>query len=173
MMDTETRLIRETRAAQDLLLGIRSLVGDDEEAVADAVEGETNLFDAIQQAVSAMDECDILLSGIKQKKEELSNRERQTKARADRIIGFIEQALVMMDLKDPLRLPTMTLSLKKVPQSVVISDETKIPSSYWKQKPRPDPVLDTKAILEDLKAKKPIPGAELDNGGISLAIRRK
>jgi hypothetical protein len=171
-INDEARLHRETEAAKELLRNISNVIGDDDEAKADAVEGETNLFEAIEAAVSCLDECDILLSGIKQKQNELSSRQAATIARADRIRSSIEQALMVLDRGEPLRLPTMTLSLRKVPQSLVITDEAAIPSDYWKQKPAPAPTLDKKALIADLKEKKQIKGVELDNGGQTLAIRR-
>ena len=171
-MTDVARLHRETEAAKDLLSSIADFIGDDADAKLDAIEGETSLFEAIEKAVAYLDECDILLTGIKHKQQELSAREAATKARSERIRSHIEQAFMALDICEPLRLPTMTLSLRKVPQGLVITDEASIPAEFWKEPPKPAPELDKKALIEALKSKQSVKGAELDNGGKTLAIRR-
>ena len=170
------QLQRETEAAKQLLANIRTIIGDDEEAVSDAVEGETDLMEAIDRAVAQMDECDILLEGIKKKLDDLATRKKATEKQQDHIRAAIEQALALLDLTKPLRRPSMTLSLRKTPPGVVVTEEAAIPARFWKQRPAPDPTLDKKALADALKALgkgETIPGAELDNGGVSLSIRRK
>ncbi|MEJ8476435.1 siphovirus Gp157 family protein [Roseibium algae] len=168
-----SQVFRQTLAAKELLKNVQGLIGDDEQAKTDVIEGETNLFEAIKSAVDAMDECDLLLDGIKSKAEVLEVRKHQTETRRDRLKANIEQALMTLELDAPIRLPTMTLTLRKTPRKIVVTDEALIPSKFWKKKPAPAPALDKKALTDALKDEAKIPGAELDNGGLAISIRRK
>jgi hypothetical protein len=64
--------------------------------------------------------------------------------------------------------PAVTLSLRAVPASVVLTNEADIPSAFWKTG---EPKLDKRAVLATLKEKKPVPGATLSNGGSVLALK--
>ena len=57
-MDAPDLLIRrETEAAKALLAGIRATIGEEDMALlADTLEGETNLFEAIDTALAEIDE---------------------------------------------------------------------------------------------------------------------
>ncbi|WP_453968150.1 siphovirus Gp157 family protein [Amorphus sp. MBR-141] len=159
-----------------MLRTVRDIVGDDEEALADTVEGETGLMEAIDGAVAQMDECDILLTGIAAKMADLTARKKSAEDRQMHLRAAIEQALVVLDMREPLRRPTMTLSIRKTPPGLIITDESAIPPKFWKQKPAPDPTLDKKALTDALGALpkgEHIPGASLDNGGVSLFVRRR
>lgn len=174
--DSAPSIERETEAAKLLLQNVRTIIGDDAEALADAVEGETGLMEAIDAAIAQIDECDILLTGIDAKLDELVARKHSVTNRQKHIRAAIEQALAVLDLNKPLRRPSMTLSLRKTPPALVIVDEAAIPTRFWKQKPPPDPTLDRKALTYALGALEDgatIPGAMLGNGGVSLTIRRK
>ena len=81
-INDEQRLHRETEAAKELLQSLANVIGDDDEAKADTVEGETHLFEAIEKAVALLDECDILLAGIEQKQSDLSARKAATTRRS-------------------------------------------------------------------------------------------
>ena len=55
---------RETEAARALLAGMRATIGDEDMALlADTLEGETDLFEAIDLALSEIDETEALVSG--------------------------------------------------------------------------------------------------------------
>ena len=54
-----------------------------------------------------------------------------------------------------------TWSIQKNPPSVNVTDESKVPADYWIEQ---KPTLDRRAILEKLKAKEEVPGAELTQG---------
>ena len=57
-MDTpEFGIRRETEAAKVLLAGMRATIGDEDMALlADTIEGETNLLEAIDTALTEIDE---------------------------------------------------------------------------------------------------------------------
>jgi hypothetical protein len=64
--------------------------------------------------------------------------------------------------------PAGTISRKAVPPSALILDEAAIPAEFWKPQ---DPKLDKKAVLDALKAKQDVPGAQLSNGGETIQTR--
>nr|WP_234834016.1 hypothetical protein [Sinorhizobium meliloti] len=93
MPDLDYNLHRQTEAAKSLLSSLRDQgVDDDAELVADAIEGETNLLEAIEAAVAQIDECDVLITGLKAKEEEFETRRKSIERRAERVRALIEQA---------------------------------------------------------------------------------
>ena len=186
MNEVDFRLRRETEAAKDLLAMLRKGdAAEDTELVEDTIEGGTDLKEALAEALAVIDECDVIVTGCKAKAAEYDKRAATAKARAERVRGLIEQALVAIDLDAPLRLPAATLSLTKRPRKVVVGEASEIPTRFWIQQPRPAPKLDEKALAAALieiekrreaapddETIQPIPGASLDNGSVSLAIRR-
>ncbi len=176
-MNAEFALRQQTEAAKVLIATLRADgLADDAELVSDAVEGETDLREAIEVALAEIDECEVVEIGAKAKAAEFSSRASTAAARAERVRAMIEQALLTIDLSEPMRLPGATVSLTKRPRQVVITEESTIPSRFYEEQPRPAPKLDKKALLHALANLAPgetIPGATLDNGSVSLTVRRK
>ncbi|MGF6253819.1 siphovirus Gp157 family protein [Ensifer sp. LBL] len=166
---------RQTEAAKALLVDLRKRGADDDaELVADTIEGETNLIEALAKAVTELDECDVLVTGLKTKEAEFEARRKAIENRAERIRALIEQAMLATD-QVSLKLPTATLSLSKRAPGLIVTDEADIPAKYWVEQPRPAPKLDKKSLTDALREKNAaaIPGATLDNGSFSLTVRRK
>jgi hypothetical protein len=92
-------------------------------------------------------------------------------ARIERLRAAIERAIVMSEMPTPLKLPAATVSVAKRKPGVVIDNEAEIPSRFFVEPPPPAPKLDKKALAAAL-AEGAIPGAHLDNGSMSLTIRR-
>lgn len=158
------RIVREADAARAIL----DEIGRDDEALShDTVEGETSLLEAIEAAIGEIDECQVVVTGCKEREDQFAARRKRSEARQERLRGMIEQAMVMVGL-DNVKLSTATLSVAKVAPKPVITDEAEIPAIYWKQ---PDPVLDRTKINQDAKTAQ-IPGVSMSNGGTSLKIRR-
>lgn len=173
MSDTEYALRRETEAARDLIQALRnSGEGEDAELVDATVEGETDLKEAIAHALDEIDEWTILDDGLEAKIERDSVRLSVIRKRVERVRAAIERALIASELALPLQLPTATISLSKRKPQPVIDDEAAIPSRFFVQPDPPAPKLDKKALAAAL-ADGAIPGAHLDNGSVSLTVRRK
>lgn len=171
-MDTaEYALRRQTEAARDLVFALRSQGEEDAVLEADAVEGETGLHEAIFAALDEIDECDMIEAGCAAKVAELESRKVSAQLRRDRIRASIERAMVTLDLPT-MRLATATLSLGKRAAQPVIDNEAEIPSRFFTVPETPAPKLDKKALTAAL-AEGAIAGAHLDNGSVSLSIRRK
>lgn len=170
MSDIEHKLHREQSAAVGLLANLRREGGaNDAELVADAIEGQTSLLEAISAALDEIDECDAIEIGCKAKSLEFSTRAANAAARRERIRAAIEQAMVLTE-QSSLRLVSATVSVARRPPGLVVSNEADIPARFWAPEP---PKLDRKALLAALRDKQTIPGAGLDNGSVSLTVTRK
>lgn len=165
---TEADLGRQAQAARALLADLAS---DDEDLNHDAVEGETNFFETVQRALDRIAEDEALVEGCKVVMERIANRKRAAEARIERMKGAIDQAWQIAEIQTH-RFPTCTISRKAIPPKLIITDESAIPTRFWKT---PDPVLDKKALLDAVKARgegdDPIPGASLSNGGVTIQFR--
>lgn len=156
---------RETQAAASL---VAALATDDDVLRTDMVEGETGLFEAVEAALSEIDECELIAAGCKEKEAQFAKRRRGREARAQKLRGLIEQAMLVADLPS-LKLTGATLTVKGIPPKPIYEDESAIPSEFWRQA---DPVLDNKAIAAAIKDGRIIPGVTMTNGSTSLQIRR-
>lgn len=169
MSDVSRALHIQGEAAKVLLANIRDVIGDDDEMIATAVEGETSLVEAISSAVDRLAEvgahCEVLAARIK----DLSERKGRFEDQASRIKAAIHVAMGHGELRK-LELPQATISIRAVQPKVEVIDETEIPARFWKRK---DPELDRKELLKALNAKEVIPGATLSNGGETISIRSK
>ena len=159
------RLRRESEAAEALLNDIGR---DDEDLANDMIEGETSFLEAIEFALKALDDAEIIIAGCKAKEKQVSDRRARAERRRETVRALIERALATADVKS-LNTATATLTLRHTPPKPIYSEESEIPAAYWK---KPDPVLDKKAINEALKAGEEVPGVSMSNGGISVTIRR-
>lgn len=161
------RLAEQTKAATALIEHMRILVGDDDEMIATAVEGETDVHEALWSAMKRLAELEMMADAIDDMLANLSGR----KARFQRQHENIRQAIIVaMEAANLTRVENGlgTMSLKATPAKVEIVDETAIPSRFWKSK---DPELDKRALLAALKGKDDIPGAVLSNGGQTIQVK--
>lgn len=170
--DIDFKLRRETEAAKQLVAMLKtSGDDDDDDLVADSIEGETGLLEAIEATLDQIDLEEALVRGLQDKQEDFAEREVRIKARIERQRALIEQAMVVCEL-EKLPLPTATLSLRKVPRGVVIDELADIPSDYF-YVPLTEPRLDKKALKVALLDGQTIAGAHLDNGSVTLQVYRK
>ena len=146
---------------------IRALGDGDEQLNHDLIEGETGLFEAIELALGEIRDCETQLAGIKHTSEQLNSRKSRVQGRSDRLRGLIDQAFQIAEIKSHV-FPCETVTIKKVPPSLRIVDESQIPSSYFKPQP---PKLDRKELTTDAKNGK-VEGVEMSNGGLTIQIRR-
>ncbi len=140
---------------------------NDPQLILDAIEGETNLHEAVCVVAEEILEDEVLLVGLEVTIKSLAER----KARVEKSIEDRRNIILMaMDRAGvpTIRSPTCTLSVRDVPPKVVVTDEAAVPAAYFT---KPEPKLDKRALGEALKSG-PVPGAELSNGGIGLTLRR-
>lgn len=173
MAEVEFNVARQAEAAKRLVANLKDQgAAEDAELVADSIEGETNLVEAIEAALAEIDEEEIHIVGLKAKEADFAERRRKKEAKVERVRALIEQAMLATDQKS-FRLPTATLTLTERAPGLVVTNEADIPVKFWIEQERPAPKLDKKALTAALKDKEQIPGATLDNGSLSLSVRRK
>lgn len=167
MSEARRDLQKQTEAARLLLSTYEDILGDDAEAKADAVEGETDLREAIHAAVVRLAEIAAIQEAAAGLIGKLKARCERLDAQAEGIRTAIAVAMEVGEIKK-LELDLATVSLRAVPPKAEIVAEADIPARFWKPS---DPKLDKKAVLEALKAKEVIPGAMLSNGSMSVSLR--
>ncbi|MDH7790699.1 siphovirus Gp157 family protein [Ochrobactrum sp. AN78] len=165
-------LLRQKEAAKTILAQLKEAGIDDEESFEIAIESETNLLEVISKALDKIDEDDVLDAGLTAKIEAFTERRNAIRKQKDFLRTSIEQAMLIAE-QETMRLPTATLTLRKVKPGTVIETEAEIPSRFWTPQETPAPKLNKKILLEALEAGETIPGARLDNGSIILTVRRK
>ncbi|MBX5063281.1 siphovirus Gp157 family protein [Rhizobium lentis] len=173
MAEVEFDIVRQAEAAKRLVASLHLQgVDSDEELVADAVEGQTDLKEAIESALAEIDECEVHIIGLKAKEDEFATRRKRLEERVDRIRALIEQAMLTAE-QHLFRLTGGTVSLNRRQPGLIVSNDADIPTRFWIEQERPAPKLDKKALTEALRNGEAIPGANLDNGSFSLSVRRK
>jgi len=163
--DIARGLTIEAEAAQALLANIRDVIGDDEQAAIDAIEGETDLIEVISSAVDRITEIACMVDALKAREKKLKERRERLERQAEHLRTAVSTAMAQAEIKR-LELPPATLTLKSVPPKAIVINEAEIPSEFWK---RQDPKLDMRALLAALQ-QGPVPGAALSNGGTTIQI---
>ncbi|HMF69699.1 MAG TPA: siphovirus Gp157 family protein [Phyllobacterium sp.] len=172
MSDVDYALRRETEVAKNLLQALeRAGDADDEEIVETAIEGETGLLEAIQAVIDDIDLTEAMVIGLEDKIESFDERKVRLKARIERQRAAIEQAMILTE-REKLMLPSATLYLRRNKPGIVVDDPADIPSDFYYMPPT-EPKLDKKKLKAALEDGKQIEGAHLDNGSVSLTVKRK
>ena len=166
-LDLRTEIKNEAEAAAALLANIRDVVGNDENAVQDAIEGETNLKELAGEAVERIATLNGFSKSIDDQIANLMKRRDRFENQSALIKTALSAAMTTAEI-DRLELPNATLSVKALAAKAIITDEAMIPSKFWKPS---DPKLDRKAVLDALKSGDAVSGAALSNGGFTLQIR--
>lgn len=166
---TDTHHIGEqARVAKELLDAVNvTFDGENDDVALATVEGETSLVDAIDAALERIAVLSAHRDAIKEATAKLDQRSERFGFQIERIKNSVTWAMDTVGMKK-LERPTATLSLAKVPDKAVITNEEALPSSFLIEKTTVSP--DRKAILGALKAGCAVPGAELSNGGMTLRI---
>lgn len=155
------------RAAKVLRAQIEGLAGDDIELIRDSLEGQLDLHEIIRALAAGIGEDLAFIAGLKEYRETLNTRIARFEERIKLRQGLIQSGMEIGELSS-LESDLATVSLRRVPASATITEEADVPTKYWKPQP---PKLDKKAVLDALKDKQDVPGATLNNGGQTVAIR--
>ena len=156
----------QSEAARALVANIRDVIGDDDQTLADMIEGETDLNRVLSRAFDRWSELNLMVHVLKAKEEGLKARRDRLERQAEMIRTAMASAMEQASLKR-LELPDVTLSLRPTPQKAIVIDEAAIPAQFWK---RQDPKLDLRALTKALKDG-PVVGATLSNGGQTVQFR--
>jgi hypothetical protein len=140
---------------------------EDEEAWLLALESETDMDVLLTSIVRRIEDSKALVIGTKDRAEELAARRKRFE---DRIESLRSLAFKIMEAADiaKIELPEVTLSVRNVAPSVIITDEDNLPDIACKFERKPD-----KAKIKELLATGLVAGAAMTNGGKTLSIRIK
>ena len=155
---------------QRISVMLRDELGEDydDETFLDTLDGETDALDIADHLITSMQDDEALAAAAKEQANALTAR---SKRLADRGRAKRRSLLAVMDAMGVLKLerPAATLSRRAGGVSLVITDETAIPSQLTRTRVEPDKT----AIKKQLQAGEDVPGAALDQGGDTISVRVK
>jgi hypothetical protein len=153
-----------------LVLHLRTMLGDDDihdQLLLDSLEGQTDLFEMAGRLLDWIENDEgtkaALVSQIQDRNDRKSRAEKRIDAYRETLRGLMEAAGI-----DKLPLPEATVTLRKVAPKPVVTDPEALPDALCKITRKPDMAAIKAAVIDQ-----PLPGVALDNGGVSLTIRRK
>ena len=157
------RLKFEGNAAKTFIAQLKAEFGDDDQLVADMIEGSTDLHELLSAAALRVTELEASQDGIKAAVAKL----RQRNARFERQIAALRSgmhAAMSAAAVRKLELAAVTLSIAATPRRLKVVDEAQVPDEFWRRE------LDKPKLADALKGGAHVPGAQLDNGGDTIRI---
>lgn len=139
----------------------------DQSLLLDMIEGETDIHELIIEVEDKIAEYDSQSEAIKIRIDKLKKRQDRVKKSSDSLRMVVLAAMDKAGIKT-IKGDAATITVKRKPPALVITEESLIPAIYFESVPK----LLKKDLIKDIKEGKEIEGAELDNGGISLMIKR-
>lgn len=162
------RLAIEADQARRVLASLADDIDGDADLAASAVELQTSLPEAVDEALQRLAEVDGMSVVLGERIKNMQARKKRLETQADRIRQTLATALGSVDVQR-LERPTGTVALTRTPQTVIITDAAALPASMVRQPP-PEP--DKIALKKALVAGQRVPGATLSNGNITVTIKR-
>lgn len=141
-------------------------LADDERALRDMLDGETDVFDLVRRLIRFSLDAASLAEAAAARADKLTARRDRFKRRAE---SARAAAFGMMDALGERALSDaeFTVSIAQGKPGVIITDEAALPHDFVRVTRSPDKT----AIAAALKAKTPVPGAEITNGPPTLVVR--
>lgn len=137
---------------------IQALIEDGGEGLEDTLE---SLNDAIEEKAVGYAKIIKNLEGqsfaIKAEEERLATRRKTLEGNAKRLKEALEQSMINTNVKK-IKTELFSFNIQKNPPGVEVLNDLAIPKTYFII---PAPVLDKKAILQDLKNGIEVPGVEM------------
>jgi hypothetical protein len=162
-----SELQKQALAAQAIINQLIDAGEDDQELIADMVDGETEFLPIMDKVLSRYREAGAMEDAIAARIKELQERKGRYVRKQESIKAAMLGAMTLAGMTK-LPLTEATLSRGASRQSVVIVDESALPDEFVRIKREPDKV----AIANALKSGD-VAGATLSNGGETLTIRGK
>jgi hypothetical protein len=160
------KLDREIDAARLLRASLADVIAGDEDVAADIIEGQCNLNEAIQAAVTLYCQDKTSVEAIEQHISMMETRKARLKKRMEMTRTLVGTALDVAGRKS-VETPLGTATMKPTPRCVIFDKENEadIPLEYWKSG---KPTIDKIKLKKDLEDGKQIKGARLDNGNSTV-----
>ena len=141
----------------------------DDQTLADAVEGLTDLHEILTAIVRSALVDEALATGLKGRIAEMEDRLERLKDRASKRRQIAKDVMVELDVKK-LNAPDFTASIRAGMPALMVIDEKAVPSIYWE--PR-EPRLNRQGLVTDLKQGAEITGVTLSNPEPVLSVRTR
>lgn len=158
-----------------------------------SIDSETNFREVIEARLKAVGEVEAMISGLKEYTDTLDERKKRFEKARDRLREEIGEAL-SLSKQDRFVTAYGTLSLKRSPPRMTITTESQIPEEFFEMKVNTTELKsalvawnkgleERKAIRDEAEREEaltkyyreypPIAGAELIEGKMTFAIKRK
>jgi hypothetical protein len=160
---------RETAAAVQLLAALADELDGDVQAQADTIEGETNLHEIVIKAIDRLAEIEVMTEALKAREDAYAVRRGRFTEQAAKIKRAIVGAMDALNQRK-IELATATVYTSAGRRKAIVTDETKLPPSFFVPQP---PKLDTTKLTKALVDGASIDGATLSNASTILNIRTR
>ena len=164
-------LERQTAGVKALADAMRPAIGEDDDALADLIEGETDALEAASRLLRWMGERQANSAALKAYEADLSARRKRLDDGIATARAALSRFMETVGLSK-LDRPEATVSIREAGPSVVYGidfDPEALPEELrrWKCE------ADRPAVKAALEAGEEVPGATLNNGGTVLTVRVK
>ncbi len=167
-----TTLYHEIATAAWLVERIKAMFPDaDEELLATAVEGETNLTECVVHVLRSAEDDRTLSAALHIRIAELEERQTRLDNSIKRKRDLAVAAMERFGLKR-VTAPDFTATLSPTPTHVIITEPNLLPEGYWRHKLAPPPEPDKKLIKSVIEDGGQVPGATLSNQCSHIHVRR-
>ncbi|MGB6586667.1 MAG: siphovirus Gp157 family protein [Pseudolabrys sp.] len=141
----------------------------DEQTLADTVEGLTDLHEIVTAIIRSALADEALATGLKSRMADMQERIDRLQDRASKRRQIAKDVMVELDLKK-VTAPDFTVSIRPGMPSLLVLDESAVPSIYWQPVA---PRLNRQELLSELKEGADIKGVTLSNTEPVLSVRTK
>jgi hypothetical protein len=141
-------------------------LADDDDLLADTLEGETDLHRVVSKLVTMVRESDMMQAALAARIQDLGERRTRQTMRMNFYRGLIHRLMIAAN-SGPIATVEGKVSVANSPDKVIITDEAAIPDEFMRIKREPDRTLIKKALNANIY----VPGATLSNGGTTIVIR--
>jgi len=148
-----------------VVLMMRDAFDEDEQLHLDTLEGETDLFELASKLLDRIEADEgrkaALTEQMDSRKVRRDRCDTRIKAQREALFALMEAAKL-----DKLPLPEATVTLRKLAPKPIVTDADALPDDFctFTRKPNMAAIKEADALPD---------GVAMDNGGISLTIRRK
>ena len=139
----------------------------DEQALADTVEGLTDLHEILTAVLRAALADEAMATGLKCRVSDMQDRLDRLQDRAAKRRQIAKDAMIELDLKK-LAAPDFTASIRPGMPALVVLNEDAVPNTYWEPG---EPRLRRQILASDLKGGAEVAGATLSNPEPVLSVR--
>lgn len=159
-------------AAEDVIREINALLleypqlTDDKELFRDTLEGNTRFNEIMDRLLSEMRDNETLAEAAANRIGKIKERQTRLTHRMNFYRSLMHRLLTVTGIQS-VALAEAKVSIMKLPDKVIITDESAVPEQYQIIKKEPNKT----AIKNALKSGTHVPGAALSNGGQTISVR--